>query len=229
MSYPPALDEGEAQRLNQKSIRGWIEENKGKIKAKPNQTILYSGRDYDLEVIKGLSLEDRKEFMGTPMWKRIEQTRKQMRDLEVPCGFQTLEDVLKSIRNHPKFITRDRQELRYSSAFEFFNEVQGQSKLLPDAKRVSRESWDRLSEIFAGNAVGSLQILDGAADDYSKLREDKIFIRKELEALLRNPKLSLVGKKLVLEKIAKYSDNFDRRYTKLIQLLDKEQSRLKPR
>lgn len=229
MAYQRALDESEVQRLNLRSIRGWIEAAKGKIKAKPNQTILYSGRDYDLEVIQGLSPEDRKEFMGTPMWKRIEQTRKQMRELKVPCKFQTLEDVLKGIRDHPKLLTRDRQELRYASAFECFNEIEGVPKLVPDARNVARGCWERLSVIYAGNAVGDLKILDGAADDYTRLREDKIFIRKELEALMRNAKLSPAGKKLVLQKVSKYATNFDQRYTKLIQVLDQEQSCLKRR
>ena len=72
--------------------------------------------------------------MGTPMWKRIEQTRKQQRDLKLPCGFDTLEDVLKSIRDYPKVVTRDRQELRYANAFEFFNGVDSLSKLLSRRK-----------------------------------------------------------------------------------------------
>ena len=49
MAYKPALSEGELLSKNFKAIRTWVSENKSKLKAPPNKTILYSGRDYDLE------------------------------------------------------------------------------------------------------------------------------------------------------------------------------------
>ena len=229
MSYQKALDEGEVNRLNLKSVRAWIESSKGKIKAKPNKSIFYAGRDYDLEVIKDLPLADRKEFMGTPMWKVIERTRQQQRDLKLPCDFDTLEDVLKSIRDHPKVFTRDRQELRFANAFEFFSDLDSLAKLLPDAKQVARASWERLSEIYASNATGYIRILDGAADDYGKLGKDKILLRKELETLLKNKDLSPAGKAVLAKKISKYGDFFDRRYTDLMRVLMEDKKRLKPR
>src|SRR5262245_25397822 len=115
MAYKPPLEEGDLHSMNIKSVRKWIEQNKGKIKAKPDKTVLYSGRDYDLEVEKKLSESDRQEFMGTPMYKVIERTRKELQDLKVPCDFQTLEDVLKSLRDCPTIVDRDRKEQRYSN------------------------------------------------------------------------------------------------------------------
>lgn len=227
MAYKPALDDGEVQQINLRAIRDWIKSNKGKIKAKPNKTILYAGRDYDLEVVDDLPLEDRKEFMGTPMWKRIKELRKNLSDLKLPAEFETLEDVLQKIADHPTLITRDRQELSFSNAFEFFNELEEYPKLYPDVKRVSRESWESLSEAFAGNAEGDIKIMDGAADDYAKLGKDKILIRKELEALLKNDKLSRKAKEVLSKKMSKYGDFFDRRYTQLLKQLEENRACLK--
>jgi hypothetical protein len=72
MGYKSALSEGELHSLNRRSILDWIERNKDKIKAKPNKTILYSGKDYDLDL---KDLEKTGEFRGTPMYERIEQFR----------------------------------------------------------------------------------------------------------------------------------------------------------
>ena len=229
MSYEKALEEGQVQSVNLKSIRNWIAANRSRIKAKPNRSIFYAGRDYDLEVIKDLPLADRKEFMGTPMWKVIERTRKGLQDLKLPCEFDTVEDVLKSIKDHPKIWTRDRQLVPYANAFEFFNEIGGLTKLLPDAKSVATECWEHLSEAYASNATGDIRILDGAADDYGKLGKDKILLRKELESLLKNSKLSAAGKAVLAKKISKYGDFFDRRYTELLRVLMEDKKRLKPR
>jgi hypothetical protein len=155
MKYKEPLEEGELHRMNIRSIRKWIEQNKGKIKAKPDKTALYSGRDYDLEVIKDLSDADREEFMGTPMWKVIEKIRKDMVDLKVPYEFQTLEDVLKSIRDYPTIVDLDRKELRFANAHECFSELKQLTKLLPNARGVSEDSWGRLSEGNGGNREAS--------------------------------------------------------------------------
>lgn len=229
MAYPKALDDGEVRRVNLKSIRTWIETNKALIKAKPNKSIVYSGRDYDLEVLKDVPLADRKVFMGTPMWKVLEQS-KQRHDLKFPCEFQTLEDVLKSIRQHPQFITRDRQEVgSFANAFEFFSELKDFPKLVPDG--TSQACWVRLSEIYTSNAVGDIRILDGVSDSYEKLGSDKVLVNTELLALLKNSKLSPAGKAELMKKIPKYKEHlqrFDKRYEMKIQLA-KEVSRLNRR
>jgi hypothetical protein len=81
MAYKPALSEGELLSKNFKAIRTWVSENRSKLKAPPDKTILYSGRDYDLEDLedelgKKVSPEDRKTFMGTPMYKVVEKWQK---------------------------------------------------------------------------------------------------------------------------------------------------------
>jgi hypothetical protein len=227
MAYKPPLEEGELHSTNIKSIRKWIEQNKGKIKAKPNETMLYSGRDYDLEVLEDIPKGDRKEFKGTPMYKVIDKYCKQLEALNIPYDFQTLPDVLKSIRDCPTVVDRDRQEQRFSNAFECFNELGQLTKLLPNAKSVYDESWKSLSDIFASNAEGDIRILDGGADDYGKLEAGKVLIEKELKALLKNSKLSDDAKKVLKEKISKYGSYFDRRYTKDIARLNDNKKRLK--
>nr|WP_316642487.1 hypothetical protein [uncultured Roseateles sp.] len=229
MAYKPPLDEGVLHSTNFRSIRDWIERNKARIKAKPNKSVLYSGRDYDLEMKKGMTAADLVEFKGTPMYLRLEQTRKRMRDQNIPYDFEMLEDVLKSMRDYPKLLDKDHQEQHFSNAFDFFHSLSHSdrlSPLLPNRKKIQDDSWKRLSEIYAGNAVGDIKILDGAADDYGKLREDKVFIQKELAALLKNDKLSPAAKKLLEKKISEYGSYFDRRYTELIARLDEGKSRL---
>jgi hypothetical protein len=220
MGYKPPLSEGELYSLNLKSIRKWIADNKGRIKAKPNQTVLYSGRIYDLDVLADLPKEDRDSFKGTPVWMSIEKHRKLHKDRDVPFDYQTLEEVLKSIRDHPVLVDKDHQQQRFGNAYDFFASVKSQTKLLPNAKGVDHESWDRLSETFAANAQGDIHILDGLADDFGKLDKQKVLLEKELDALLKNTKLSTAGKTVLLKKMTKYGELFDHRYRKLIQQLD---------
>jgi len=227
MGYTAALSEGEVHSINLLSIRRWIESNKERIKAKPNQTVLYSGRIYDLDVLHLLSKEDRDLFKGTPIWMSIEKHRKLHKDRNIPFDFQTLEQVLKSIRDHPTLIDKDRLEQHFSSAYEFFTSIMDKTSLLPNAKAVDRACWDRLSELFASNARGDIRILDGLADDFGELEKHKVLLRKELDALLKNTQLSVAGKAVVLKKITKYGELFDHQYTKLIRQLDEATAHLK--
>jgi hypothetical protein len=132
--------------------------------------------------------------------------------MKIPCEFQTLGDVLKALRDHPKVVDKDQQEKHFAHAEEFFNQL-GDSKdldpLVPDRRKLKKDCWGRLSEIFAGNAVGDIKIYDGAADDYGKLKVDKDFIDRELAALLKNDKLSPKAKDLLKKKITKFGSYFD--------------------
>jgi hypothetical protein len=68
LKYAEALSEAEVLKINAKSVKDWIEKNKANIKAKPNKTLLYSGRDFDLEQpVNKLKGEDRRAFQGTQM------------------------------------------------------------------------------------------------------------------------------------------------------------------
>jgi len=229
MAYKPPLEEGELHSRNFRSIRDWIERNKGRIKAKPNQTALYSGNDYDFDFRAGMTEQDIRETEGTPMYRRLQQMRKDMRDQHVPCDFQTLEEVLKTIKDSPVLVDKDHQDQPFNNAYDFFESLKGSKRLtplVPNQKKLQDDCWKRLSEIYASNAEGDIRILDGAAKDYGKLREDKVFIQKELAALLKNDKLSPGAKKLLQKKVSAYRDHFDRRYTTLIAQLDEGKARL---
>lgn len=222
MAFKPPLEQGELHSRNFRSVRDWIERNKGQIKAKPNQTVLYSGNDYDFDFKKGMTEQEMKEVEGTPMWKRLQQMRKTMCDRRVPCAFQTLEEVLMTIKHYPAVVDKDHQDQNFNNAHDFFDSLETSSRLsplVPDQKKLQNDCWKRLSELYAGNATGDIRILDGAAKDYGKLREDKVFIQKELTALLRNDRLSPAAKKLLEKKVSTYGDHFDRRYTMLIAQL----------
>lgn len=227
MAHKPALSEGELYKLNLRSVRKWIEDNKGRIKARPNQTVLYSGRIYDLDVLPDLPKEDRELFKGTPVWLSIEKHRKLHKDRDIPFNYQTLEQVLKAVRDHPVLVDKDHLPQKFANAYEFFASLKDHAKLLPNAKGVDKESWDRLSEIFAANAEGDIRILDGLADDFGKLEKHKVLLRKELEALLKNGKLSAAGKAVLLRKMSKYGELFDHQYTKLVRQLDEATAHLR--
>lgn len=221
MPQTPALDEGELHSRNLRSIRGWIEAHKSKIKARPNRTVLYSGRHFDFD--PALDKADEKAYEGTPMWKRLEQMRKSMKDWNVPCDFETLEDVLKAMRDHPEVVDKDRRALHFASAYEFLEELKTSTTLdalIPNRRKVLDDCWNRLSEIYAANAVGDVKLLTGLSDDYDKLTVDKVFIKKELDALLRNSKLSPKGKDELRKKMSEFGSYFDRRYKNLIAQLD---------
>ena len=87
--------------------------------------------------------------------------------------------------------------------------------------------WGLLSGCFASNAKGDIKIMDGAADDYGKLRADKDFISKELPKLLKNKNLSPKTIKELKKLFGKYGSHFDRRYTKLIKEIGNEKEVLK--
>lgn len=227
MPYEPPLSEGELHRTNLRAIKDWIERNRSKIKAKPNQTVLYSGRIYDLDVLPALPKADRDLFKGTPVWMSIEKHRKLHKDRNIPFAYQTLEQVLKSIADHPVMVDKDRLPQRFSSAYDFFASLREKAKLLPNAAAVEQASWDRLSEVFAANAQGDIRILDGLADDFGKLEHHKILLRKELDALLKNSQLSAAGKAVVLKKMTKYGELFDHQYTQLIRQLDEATAHLR--
>ena len=209
MAYPKALEDGEVRSVNIKSIRQWIESNKALIKAKPGKTVGYGGRDYDLDLEELAELEkkatppDRMVYRGTPIYKILKMTKPRA-DLKLPADFQTLETVLKSIRRHPKIVTRDRKEIGpYANAYEFFTSMKDFAKLVPGTASVECDKL--LSEIYMHNAQGDIRILDGASDGYEKLGRDKILINTELIALLKSAdKLSLEGKKELLRVISKY-------------------------
>ena len=237
MAHPKALSEGELHSQNFKAIRSWLAANKGRIKAPPNKTVLYSGRDDDLEDLvdelgKKVSPEQRATFMGTPMWKvvaRWQKTAKATTDAKVGQGYKALPDVLKTL-DPPRLTDKDHQPLHYPNAWAFFDDLDRTRDLdpyLPNRKKVAVDVWRELSDIFASNAEGDLKIFDGVADDYGKLREDKVLILKELPALLKNPKLSKEAKDLLKTKITRFGSHFDRRYTELMRQLDEGRTVLK--
>jgi hypothetical protein len=220
MAQKPALEEGQLHSKNFRSIRDWIEANKAKIKAKPTKSVLYSGRDYDVNL--ELNKEDEEEYRGTPMFKRLEQMRKTMQDQNVPCDFETLEDVLKTIRDYPEVVDKNHLSQHFDNAFVFFDslsKLKSLDALVPNRRKAQDDCWKRLSEIYASNAIGDLKFLTGVADDYSILKADKAFIQKELAALLKNNKLSQAAKDQLEKKMSEFGRHFDRRYTKMISQL----------
>lgn len=223
MAYKPALGEGDLHSLNYRSIKTWIAANKGKLKAPPDKTVLYSGRDYDLEKLeKELPAAQRPEYIGTQMYRLVAAWQKSVKDTPVGVGFKTLPDVLKAMKDCPKIVDKDCETVPYPNAWVFFDDLEKTKDLealLPNRKKIATDAWRELSDIFASNAVGDIKIFDGAADDYGKLKEDKAFILKELPALLKNPNLSREAKDILSKKISKYGSYFDRRYTELMDNL----------
>lgn len=238
MAYKQALNEGELHSTNYKSLRSWFAGNKGKLKAPPNRTILYSGRDYDLEVLKDklgkvISLEERVTFMGTQMYKvaeRFQKNANKMKDTSVGVGYKTLVDVLKTLKP-PVILDKDRKEFPYPNAWVFFDELSKFKDLdpvLPNRKKIAKDAWEELSDNWASNAVGDIKIFACAADDYDMLQKDKDFVMKELPALIRNPNLTPQAKDLLAKEIGAFGSYFDQRYRELIKHVQDGREKLKP-
>ncbi len=226
MKHIDALGDGDLYSANIKSAKEWIERNKSRIKAEPNKTIFYSGRDYDLEELRdNIPSSDRKAFMGTPIYKRLAAMGKRSVTEKIPLDFQTLEAVMTKIRSHPVIIDKDRIEQEFAHAWDCYQQLDELPKLIP--AKTMKECWKRLSEVFASNAVGDIKILDGCADDYTQLKEDKDYIQKELPRLLSGSEnLSDEGKEVLMKQVQKYAAFFDRRYTGLMRQLDQSRKRL---
>jgi hypothetical protein len=143
-------------------------------------------------------------------------------------GFETINMVLKRLRS-PVIIDRGRLEKGFANANECFLDLGKLPKLIP--ANCIKASWERMSEIFAGNAQGDIKVMDGCADDFRRIGRDKVLIDKELEALMKNSALSEPGKKVLKALIGKYGAEFDRRYTALMKqiMADKEALKGKPK
>lgn len=227
MAKKKALTEGEVKSQNLKSVRAWIKKNDSRVKAKPNKTVLYSGRDYDIENLIGKNLPDvdRDTFMGTPMYKRLTD-KKYLKDHKIPSDFEDITVVLKRLKS-PIIVDKDRIDIPFSNANECFSNLKHKPDLFP--KPEVEKVWSSLSEIFASNAQGDIRVLDGASDDFTKLREDKDFLRKELKALLKNENLSKKGKEVLSKLISKYGSYFDRRHKELLKQVESGKKHFKKR
>ena len=174
MAFKPPLEQGELHSRNFRSVRDWIERNKGQIKAKPNQTALYSGNDYDFDFRKGMTEQEMQETEGTPMWKRLQQMRKQMCDLRVPYAFQTLEEVLKTIKHYPALVDKDHQDQPFENAHDFFVSLETYrrlSPLVPDQKKLLEKKVSTYGDHFDRRYTTLIaQLREGKADLTRKRR-----------------------------------------------------------
>ena len=150
--------------------------------------------------------------MVTPLYKRIEKMRKHRIEHNLPIDFETINDVLKRLKS-PSIIDRDQNEIHYNNAEECFQDLKKKPNLFP--KPVVAKVWNVLSELIASNATGDLKIMDGAADDYGRLKADKVFIAKELPRLMKNKNLSEDTKKLLKRLRGKYGTHFNGQYSKM--------------
>lgn len=201
MAIKKALSDSEVSKLNVKSFNNWVSRNGKKIKAMPGKSVVYSGGKYDV-AIKIKEKSDEVVINNTKMWQVIKKINDLQRQQKLPTKFDTLEDVLSGLRDHPIFIDRDQNEKHFAHMFEYMNFLQKFPKLFP--KGNIAKCWAELSKAYTSNALGDIAFFDGVTDDYKILKKDKILLSTELLSLLKNPKLSEASKTELGRKIGKY-------------------------
>jgi len=218
-----ALSNSEVSKLNVKNFKTWMSKNAKKIKAVPGKSVVYAGGKYDVDV-KIDEESDEVIINNTKMWQVIKEINELRKQKKLPIQFETLEDVLSGMRSHPDFVDRDQNEKHFAHMFEYMQCLKQFSKLFP--KGNIAKCWSQLSKAYAGNAQGDIAFFDGVTEDYKILQNDKILLKDELMALLKNPNLSKESKLELGKKIGKYLKQLDSGPKKEIKMILNERKLL---
>lgn len=198
---PKTLSDAEAQKANLAAFKAWCGKNRKLIKAKSGKAVVYSGGEYDIKI----AFDDKTQkdvVTNTKMWEVLQKINTGKLKGKLPTDYETLEDVLKRIRDHPVLIDRDSNEKDFAHVYEYLEWLKKLSRLFP-APEIDK-AWRALSTIYCENAEGDVAFFDGVSEDYGLLENSRILIHDELIALLKNPKLSDKTKKELGTKIGKY-------------------------
>jgi len=225
---PPS--ESEVLRANVKAVFDWIEKNERRLRSDAKTTIFYSGVLLDTERRALAKDKNAEDLFSTPVWMRLMQMDARLRkragkmDVMVPGRFDTLETILQRISDYPDIISQEvyPKALQFSNAHACFDFLKGKNFLFP--KHELDRAWEAMSEALAENSSGDVKFVVGLSKDYDLVGPDKAFIKRELKALIANPKLSPESKKRLqktLDDLYKYLDHTAR------PLLDKLQADIK--
>lgn len=223
MTKKKALTDTEVSKINRKNFYDWVKMHRKMICAKSGKSVFYAGGKYDVEISFDKN-SDEAILKNTKMWQVIKRLNDNRKKSELPTHFETLEDVLMGIRSHPIFIDRDQVEKHFAQMYEYMKYLKKFPKLFFKAEEA--KCWSELSRAYAGNAKGNIAFFDGVTNDYKILQKDKIFIKDELMALLKNPDLSNTAKVALGQKIGKYLKQLDAETKSEIKMILNERKNL---
>ena len=157
---------------------------------------------------KGLQAEPE----SIPMWKIIEKAEKDAREYEGFVTIDTINDVLKRIRSplpilieatganagHPK---------KYSDMLSCVEALASNDwALLPKSDR--GKVWNRVSEKYAQNLQGEVQIWEGVSKRLRLLERYKVMLQTELKTIQGNPAVTAESQKKIAGLIKKYEKRY---------------------
>jgi len=188
----------------------WLKDNGKSIFPIPNRGVIYAGfgKTNLTKMKKNLQAEPE----AIPMWKIIEKAEKDAKEYEGLVTLDTINDVLKRLRSslpmliettganagHPK---------KYSDMLSCVEALASDDwALLPKADR--RKVWNLVSDKYAQNLEGEVQIWEGASKRFRLLERYKVMLQTELRAIKNNPKVTAASQKKVAGLIKKYEKRY---------------------
>ncbi|MCB1332869.1 MAG: hypothetical protein KDK26_04280 [Roseivivax sp.] len=204
----PTLRKTDEQRQNDnlKSFQDWLKKSGKSILPIPNTGVLYAGfPPAELaKMRKGLQSEDETKRI----YEIIAKAEKDSREYTGRVSLDTLHNVLKRLKSPlPKLVeatgANAGHEKRFSDMLSCAEALASADwALLP--RRDRDRVWHLLSEKYAENLQGDIQIWEGVSKRAKLLEPYKVMIETELKTARKNGKLSAKSLKTVEDMIKKY-------------------------
>ena len=205
----PSTDEAR-QRQNLETFEAWLKKHGNMILPIPNRGVVYAGlgKTNLMKMKKGLQAGPE----TIPMWKIIEQAERDAREVTGYVTLDTINDVLKRIKAPlPKLIEATGANAghpkKYSDMLSCVEALASDNwQLLSKAER--RKVWNMVSQKYAENLQGDVQVWEGVSKRLRLLEKYKVMLQTELKEIQKNPKVSPASRKLVEGLIKKYESHY---------------------
>lgn len=198
------------QNKNLETFLEWLKNNGKTILPIPNRGAIYAGlgKSNLMKMKKGLQVEPE----TTPMWKIIEKAEKEAREYHGYVTIDPINDVLKRIKSPlPKLIeatgANSGHQKKYSDMLSCVEALSSDNwALLPKPAR--RKVWHWVSEKYAENLQGDVQVWEGVSKQLRLLEKYKVMLQIELKKIQSNPSVSAASRKKVEGLVKKYEAHY---------------------
>jgi hypothetical protein len=198
------------QAENLAVFKAWLKANGKMILPIPNRGVVYAGLGKtNLKKMKD-GLQEAPET--TPMWKIIEKAEKDSREITGYVMLDTINDVLKRLKSPlPKLVEATGANAghpkKYSDMLSCVEAMASDSwALLPKSDR--RKVWGIVSEKYADNLKGDVQVWEGVSKRLRLLEPHKVLVQKELDRIRKNKNVSPASRKKAEDLIKKYEKHY---------------------
>ena len=205
----PSTDEARQQQ-NLENFKAWLKKHGNLILPIPGRGVVYAGfgKTNLMKMKKGLQAEPE----AIPMWKIIEKAEKDAREVTGFVTLDTINDVLKRLKSPlPKLIEATGANAghpkKYSDMLSCVEALASDKwQLLPKPDR--RKVWNMVSEKYADNLRGDVQVWEGVSKRLRLLESYKVLLQTELKRIQQNDKVSAASRKTVEGLIKKYEKHY---------------------